>query len=206
MLGNQLNLVQQKILYIEDDPDTSALVAEELTERGYEIYVAYNGQEGLSSILRNHPNLVICDISMPVMSGFELLEKLTAIAPRFNNMPFIFLTALIDREIQLKGRQLGADDFVTKPIDFDVLSLIIKARLARVARNDIWSHAIVLTEREIDTLTWSARGKTSSEIAMIIGLTKRTVDFHIENARRKLDVATRTEAVVKAASGGLIDP
>lgn len=206
MLGNQLNLVQQKILYIEDDPDTSALVAEELTERGYEIYVAYNGQEGLSSILRNHPNLVICDISMPVMSGFELLEKLTAIAPRFNNMPFIFLTALIDREIQLKGRQLGADDFVTKPIDFDVLSLIIKARLARVARNDIWSQAIVLTEREIDTLTWSARGKTSSEIAMIIGLTKRTVDFHIENARRKLDVATRTEAVVKAASGGLIDP
>ena len=206
MLGNQLNLVQQKILYIEDDPDTSALVAEELTERGYEIHVAYNGQEGLSSILRNHPNLVICDISMPVMSGFELLEKLTAIAPRFNNMPFIFLTALIDREIQLKGRQLGADDFVTKPIDFDVLSLIIKARLARVARNDIWSQAIVLTEREIDTLTWSARGKTSSEIAMIIGLTKRTVDFHIENARRKLDVATRTEAVVKAASGGLIDP
>ncbi len=201
-----MNPVQHKILYIEDDPDTSALVAEELTERGYEIYVAYNGQEGLSSILRHNPNVVICDISMPVMSGFELLEKLTAITPRFNNMPFIFLTALIDREIQLKGRRLGADDFVTKPIDFDVLGLIIKARLARVARNDLWSKAITLTEREIETLTWSARGKTSSEIAMIIGLTKRTVDFHIENSRRKLDVATRTEAVVKAASGGLIEP
>jgi DNA-binding CsgD family transcriptional regulator len=65
---------------------------------------------------------------------------------------------------------------------------------------------VALNEREADCLTWSARGKTSIEIAIILGLSKRTVDFHVENARRKLNAATRIEAVVKATSGGLIDP
>jgi DNA-binding CsgD family transcriptional regulator len=61
-----------------------------------------------------------------------------------------------------------------------------------------------LSERELESLTWSARGKSSIEIAAILGLAKRTVDFHIENACRKLQVSTRTEAVAKAASGRLI--
>jgi len=117
-----------------------------------------------------------------------------------------FLTALADRDTELKGRRLGADDFVTKPIDFEMLATILEARLARVARNEVWSRAVALNERETDSLTWSARGKTSTEIATILGLSKRTVDFHIENACRKLNVATRIEAAVKAASGRLIDP
>jgi DNA-binding CsgD family transcriptional regulator len=55
-------------------------------------------------------------------------------------------------------------------------------------------------------LTWAARGKTSAEIASILGLSKRTVDFHLDNARGKLNAATRTEAVIKAATGRLIEP
>jgi DNA-binding NarL/FixJ family response regulator len=121
-------------------------------------------------------------------------------------MPFVFLTALTDREDELKGRQLGADDYVTKPIDFDVLDTILKARLARVARSEIWPHTVELNDREIETLTWAARGKTSAEIARLLNLSKRTVDFHIENARAKLGVATRIQAAVKAATGGLIEP
>jgi DNA-binding CsgD family transcriptional regulator len=78
--------------------------------------------------------------------------------------------------------------------------------LNRIARNEVWSRQVDLSEREAASLTWSARGKTSSEIAVILGLTKRTVDFHIENACRKLNVATRIEAAVKATSGRLIDP
>ena len=61
-----------------------------------------------------------------------------------------------------------------------------------------------LSEREVEVLAWSARGKTSGEIATILGLSKRTVDFHIDNARQKLGVATRIEAVVKASSAGII--
>lgn len=198
--------LRKNILCIEDDRETAALIAEELEERGYEVVVANDGQEGFAAILKLRPDLVLCDVSMPVMSGFEVLERLTALTPLFASMPFIFLTALGDRDNQLKGRRLGADDYVVKPIDFDILETVIKARLAKVARTDIWSRQTALTEREIDCLTWAARGKTSTEIAQIIGSTKRNVDFHVETACRKLNVSTRIQAAVKAASGGIIEP
>jgi DNA-binding NarL/FixJ family response regulator len=197
---------QKKILCIEDDRETAALIAEELIDRGYDVSVAHDGREGLAAILKIMPDLVLSDISMPAMSGFELLEQLTGLAPRFAKMPFVFLTALTDRDNELKGRQLGADDYVTKPIDFDVLATIITARLKGVARTALWPKTIDLNDREIEVLTWVARGKTSAEIAQILGLTKRTVDFHTDNARTKLGAATRTEAAIKAAGGRLIEP
>jgi DNA-binding response OmpR family regulator len=197
---------RRKILCIEDDRETAALIAEELTDRGYDVVVAHDGQQGFSAILRTMPDLVLCDISMPVMTGFEVLERLTAIMPRFGNMPFVFLTALTDRDDELKGRRLGADDYVTKPIDFDVLGAIIAARLVRVARSDIWPKLVNLNDREIEALTWAARGKTSAEISKILGLSKRTVDFHLDNARAKLGVSTRVQAAIKAASARLIEP
>ena len=148
----------KKILVIEDDRETAGLISEELRDRGYNVHVAYDGREGFAAILKTMPDLVLSDISMPVMTGFEVLERLTALGPRFGNMPFVFLTALTDRDNELKGRQLGADDYVTKPIDFDVLDAIIHARLARVARLEIWPKQIELNDREIETLTWAARG------------------------------------------------
>src|SRR5580693_7290930 len=150
-----------KILCIEDDRETAALVAEELVDRGYDVAVAHDGREGLAAILRIMPDLVLSDISMPAMSGFELLESLVALAPRFSRMPFVFLTALTDRDNELKGRQLGADDYVTKPIDFEVLETIITARLNGVARLGLRPATVPLNDREIEVLTWVARGKTS---------------------------------------------
>ena len=197
---------RKKILCIEDDRETAALIVEELIDRGFEVSIAHDGRSGLAAILKNMPDLVLSDISMPVMSGFELLERLTALEPRFAKMPFIFLTALTDRDNELKGRHLGADDYVIKPIDFEVLTTIINARLVGVARSELWPKLVQLNDREVETLTWVARGKTSAEIAQILGLTKRTVDFHIDNARTKLGAATRTQAVIKAATGRLIDP
>jgi DNA-binding response OmpR family regulator len=195
----------KKILCIEDDRETAALIAEELVDRGYAVTLARDGRAGLATILREMPDLVLSDISMPAMSGFELLERLTALAPRFSKMPFVFLTALTDRDNELKGRQLGADDYVTKPIDFELLATIITARLNGVARAGVWPKTVALNEREVEVLTWVARGKTSAEIAQILDLTKRTVDFHTDNARAKLGAATRTEAAIKAATGRLID-
>jgi DNA-binding NarL/FixJ family response regulator len=194
----------KRILCIEDDSETAALIAEELADRGFNVGIAYSGQDGLAAILRDQPDLVLSDVSMPGMSGFEVLERLIRLAPRFESMPFIFLTALADRDNELRGRRLGADDYVTKPIDFDVLEAIVKTRLSRRGRGDARSSQMKLSDREVETLTWAARGKTSAEIAQILGTTKRTVDFHLDNARGKLGVANRTEAVMKAAQGGLI--
>jgi DNA-binding NarL/FixJ family response regulator len=196
---------RKKVLCVEDDRETATLIAEELVECGFEVRIAHNGQEGLLAILKDQPDLVLCDISMPIMSGFEVLERLTEIAPQ-GHVPFVFLTALTDRDNELKGRQLGADDYVTKPIDFDVLTTIINARLAGVARTKLWPKLVNLNDREIEILTWVARGKTSAQIARKLLLAKRTVDFHVDNARIKLSAATRTEAAIKAAAGGLIEP
>jgi DNA-binding response OmpR family regulator len=199
-----MNVGRGKILCVEDDRDTASLICEELVDRGFEVRVAYNGRDALSAILKEPPNLVLSDIGMPGMSGFELLERLTSMEPRFETMPFVFLTALGDHDNELKGWQLGADDYLTKPVDYDVLAALISARLARVARSAIWPKNVGLREREVEALTWAARGKTFWEIGEILGLSKRTVEFHLDNARRKLGVATRTQALIKAAAGHLI--
>jgi DNA-binding response OmpR family regulator len=193
------------ILCIDDDQETAGLIAEELAERGFAVTVAHGGNAGMTAILRDRPDLVLSDINMPGFSGFEVLERLVSLAPRFPTMPFVFLTALTDRETELKGRRLGADDYVAKPIDFDMLVAIIEARLAGVARRKMAPAPVALNERETQVLTWAARGKTSAEIAQIVDLAKRTVDFHADNARLKLNAATRMHAAVKAASCGLIE-
>jgi DNA-binding response OmpR family regulator len=198
--------VAKRIVCIEDDQETATLIAEDLADRGYEVRVAHDGKVGLQLLRDAPPDLVLADVSMPVMSGFEVLEQLTANEPLFAHIPFVFLTALADRDNELKGWRLGADDYVTKPVDFEVLAALIAARLARAGRADTVPRNVALAKREIETLTWAARGKTSVEIAQILGLSKRTVDFHIENARNKLGVTTRTQAVAKAATGQLIEP
>jgi DNA-binding NarL/FixJ family response regulator len=197
---------RKKILCIEDDRDTASLIAEELTDLGFEVLAAYDGDEGFVTILKSMPDLVLCDINMPTMSGFEVLKRLIDIAPKFGRMPFVFLTAMTDRESELRGRRLGADDYVVKPIDFELLHAIINARLAGVARNETWPKLTDLSDREIETLTWVARGKTSAQIAEMLGLSKRTIDLHLDSARTKLGAATRTEAAIKAAVGRLIGP
>jgi DNA-binding NarL/FixJ family response regulator len=197
---------RKKILCIEDDRETAVLIVEELAERGFEASAAYDGHEGLVAILKTTPDLVLCDLNMPIMSGFEVLERLIELAPRFGRIPFVFLTAMTDRENELRARRLGADDYVTKPIDFDMLHTIINARLAGVARNEIWPKLTVLNDREIEMLTLVARGNTSAQIAEMVGLSKRTVDFYLDSAREKWGAATRTEAAFKAAVGKLIEP
>jgi DNA-binding NarL/FixJ family response regulator len=183
---------RKKILCIEDDRESAALIAEELLDRGFEVTTVYSGQEGSLAIMQARPDLVLCDISMPGMTGFDLLKRLKDLAPALGRIPFVFLTALTDRDNELKGRRLGADDYITKPIDFERLVYIINARIAGVARTKLQRTPEQLSDREIAVLTLVARGKTSTEIAARLGMVKRTVDFHIDNARIKLRAATRT--------------
>src|SRR5262249_12334396 len=196
----------QKILSIESNRKTATAIATELSNRGFNLSTAHDGQEGLFAILKEKPDLVLCDIDLPIMSGFEVLEHLIDIAPRFGRMPFVIMTGQAGRKHELKGRQLGADDYISKPIDFDILTAIIKARLAGIARTKVWSEIVKLNSREIEVLTLVARGQRSAQIAKKLGIAKRTVDFHLDNARIKLGAATRTHAVAKAVAGGMIEP
>ena len=198
--------LRQKILCIEDDAETAGLIAEELIERGFDVIVAHGGREGLQLLTQSSPDLVLCDIGMPGMDGFDVLRSLNELGPHFGKIPLIFLTALASREDELRGRRLGADDYVTKPIDFDRLAAIIQSRLAGVSRARASAGRAVLNERQIQVLTLVARGNTSVEIGQKLRLSKRTVDFHINNARIKLCATTRAEAAIKAVAAGLIKP
>jgi len=200
-----MTTARKHILCIDDDHETADLIAEDLVDRGFHVTAAHGGQAGLSVIRHHRPDLVLADISMPGVSGFDVLERLVGLVSDYGRIPLVFLTALTDRDTELRARRLGADDYVTKPIDFDILVTIIEARLAGVARRDIWMKNINLNKRETEVLAWAARGKTSMEIAQILELTKRAVDFHADSARAKLNASTRMHAAVKAASAGLIE-
>jgi CheY-like chemotaxis protein len=96
---------RKKIVCIENDRKTSSLVAEHLIEWGFDPVVAYNGHEGFTEIVKQGPNLVLCEIKLPYMSGFEVLERLNELAPVLGHIPFVLLAA--DRENELRGRRLG---------------------------------------------------------------------------------------------------
>jgi len=120
---------KQTILCIDDDPHTTTLIAEDLAERNYTVIIAPDGIAGLTAIVLDRPDLVLCDINMPGITGFEVLEFVTTLAPQLEPVPFIFLTGRADRKSELNGRRLGADDYLIKPIDFEILATIIEARL-----------------------------------------------------------------------------
>ena len=193
-----------RLLCIEDDAESRELLAEALIGRGFEVMVATDGRAGLDAILSSAPELVICDVLLPELSGFEIIENLSAMPDeRLSALPFIFLTALDDRDSILRGRRLGADDYITKPVDFDILTEIIKRRLGPSGRGPQGASPS-LTVREVEILTWVARGKSSTDIGTLIGISESTVEYHVGKAMRKLQVGTRVQAAIKASRLKLI--
>lgn len=123
-----------KILCIEDETDLRENIVEELNDAGYETIEAQNGKAGLEAIMAHSPDLVLCDIRMPVMDGNQLLKHVRDKLPELADTPFVFLTALNSRDSVISGKILGADDYLTKPIDFDLLLATVKARLEQIER------------------------------------------------------------------------
>lgn len=123
-----------RILCVEDEAAIRAEVVEELQDAGYETLEACNGQEGLEAIQKHKPDLVISDITMPIMDGHELVKALREKHPEMAELPFIFLSALADRDHILDGKKLGADDYLTKPIDFEMLLATVESRMRQVTR------------------------------------------------------------------------
>jgi CheY-like chemotaxis protein len=122
------------ILCVEDEADLRVDIAEELRGAGYAVAEAGNGEEALVVLGRIVPDLVLCDISMPRMGGFALLQRLRDERPDLADMPFIFLTALADRRDMVAGKEAGADDYLVKPVDYDVMLATVAARLRQVDR------------------------------------------------------------------------
>lgn len=121
-----------KILLIEDDSVLRDNTVELLELLDYKVYSAANGNKGLKKAIENEPDIIVCDIMMPEMDGYEVLEQLSRNAIT-KYIPFIFLSAKTDHNDVRKGMDMGADDYITKPFTEDELLSAIKSRLAKAA-------------------------------------------------------------------------
>jgi len=119
---------KKRILLVEDDPTISDLVAYNLRRAGYEVLQEHNGRAGLQAALSHGVDLVLMDLMLPGLDGMTVTKEIVRRKP---SLPVIMLTARSERETVLEGFELGADDYITKPFDLDVLLARIQARLRR---------------------------------------------------------------------------
>lgn len=122
----------KKVLLIEDDVTVRENTAELLELSNYEVFTASNGRQGVEKAKLNPPDIIVCDIMMPEMDGYGVLQSLSKDAETAN-IPFIFLSAKTEHKDIRKGMDLGADDYLTKPFEEEDLLSAIESRLAKVA-------------------------------------------------------------------------
>lgn len=198
----------KKILVIEDEPEMRRNLTTLLRFQSYQPVAAENGRLGVEAARREKPDLILCDVMMPDLDGYGVLKALqtdTSLA----RIPFIFLTAKGEKDDLRNGMDLGADDYLTKPVANADLVRAIEARLRRseqqVSREfkpDFSSFApllkLGLTSRAAEALLWLAQGKTNADIATILGITESTVKKHVQEMFEKLGVETRGAATMRA--------
>lgn len=125
-----------RILCVEDEVHLRRDIVEELATAGYDAVGAADGEEALALLERDRPDLILCDISMPRLGGYGLLDAVKRDRRELADIPFIFLTAFDQREHVIKGKRAGADDYLVKPIDYDLMLATVEARLRQVSRID----------------------------------------------------------------------
>ncbi|MBM3569863.1 MAG: response regulator [Alphaproteobacteria bacterium] len=122
------------VLVIDDDRWIREAVRAALVRAGYAVLDAADGRAGLDAIREHRPDLILCDVMMPGMDGYEVLSKLLKTHEVFRQVPFIFMSGLTDQRSQAVGKNLGADDYLTKPLDAGLLVATVKARLRQIER------------------------------------------------------------------------
>ena len=198
----------KKILVIEDETEMRRNITTLLRYYDYEPIAAENGHVGVAAARRERPDLILCDVMMPELNGYGVLQALQT-DPALARIPFIFLTAKGEKDDLRSGMNLGADDYLTKPIANADLVDAIEARLRRSEQQirhefkpDFSSPEplvkLGLTPRAAETLLWLAQGKTNPNIAIILGISESTIKKHVQEVFDKLGVETRGAAAVRA--------
>jgi len=196
----------KKILIIEDEPAMRSNLRDILELEHFLPLTAPNGREGIVTAKRDLPDLILCDVLMPEQNGYEVLTTLRA-DPATGRIPFIFLTAKGEHADVRAGMNLGADDYLVKPVKVDDLLEAIAARLERTQQKsgfkaDFSSAAplekLGLTAREAEILLWVSQGKSNYEAGIILQISGGTVKKHLENIYKKLGVEGRNAAALRA--------
>ena len=120
----------KKVLVIEDNQDVRENIADILELENYKVITAENGKIGVEKAFQNVPDIIICDIMMPELDGYDVFKHLS-VNPKMASVPFVFLTAKAEKEDMRKGMNLGADDYIIKPFDEHELLDAIESRLKK---------------------------------------------------------------------------
>jgi two-component system phosphate regulon response regulator PhoB len=208
----------ERILVVDDEPDIVALVAYHLARAGYRVSTAASGTEALTVARQERPALVVLDLMLPGLSGYDVLQQLRA-SEELRAIPVLMLTARREEQDRIRGLSLGADDYLTKPFSPQELVLRIGAILRRVGAAGGAGDTLVIGPLEIDRAQHRVRANgeevelTPTEFKLLLTLAERrgrvqgraqlletvweaapdiqtrTVDMHVQRLRTKLGPA-----------------
>ena len=219
----------QRVLVVDDEPDITALVAYHLAKAGYRVATATNGRDALQAAREERPDLVVLDLMLPGLSGYEVLVDLRR-RDETKDVGVILLTARRDERDRINGLSLGADDYLTKPFSPQELVLRIGAILRRVKtgreesqevkqvgplRIDSTAHRVTVDGREVDLtptefklllLLAERKGRVQPRNLLLEivweaapDIQTRTVDMHVQRLRQKLGAAGDCIETVRGA-------
>jgi DNA-binding NarL/FixJ family response regulator len=210
------------ILVADDNLGTRLSVSDYLEISGYSVITAEDGQQALSMIDRYHPHLIVTDINMPKLDGYELVRKVRQ-RPEFRLLPVVFLTERSSTEERIRGYQLGCDMYLPKPFEMQELSAVIRNLLERsqiiqsewrfssleVTRSQPQTptspNAFELTKREQQVLDLLTTGLSNGDIGNKLHLSPRTVEKYVSSLLRKTETSNRAELVRFALENHLVE-
>jgi DNA-binding NarL/FixJ family response regulator len=210
------------ILVADDNLGTRLSVSDYLEISGYSVITAEDGQQALSMIDRYHPHLIVTDINMPKLDGYELVRKVRQ-RPEFRLLPVVFLTERSSTEERIRGYQLGCDMYLPKPFEMQELSAVIRNLLERsqimqsewrfssleVTRSQPQTqtspNAFDLTKREQQVLDLLTTGLSNGDIGNKLHLSARTVEKYVSSLLRKTETSNRAELVRFALENHLVE-
>ncbi|MBD1921395.1 response regulator transcription factor [Microcoleus sp. FACHB-831] len=195
----------KRLLLIDDDPNLILLVKDYLEFRGYEVITAENGREALEVLELDIPDMIICDVMMPEMDGYALVQHVREDA-RTNWIPVLFLSAKGQSQDRVKGLNTGADVYMVKPFEPEELVAQVESSLKQVSRINLRPSKgsetgpklhvppeVELTPTELKVVQYVARGLANREIAEQMKVSQRTIESHVSNMLGKTGLHNRTE-------------
>ena len=202
------------LLVADDDLGTRLSIGDYLEMSGYSVLTAIDGQEALSMVEAHHPDLMVTDIIMPRLNGYELVRRVRQ-QPAFRLLPVIFLTARTKTEERILGYQSGCDLYLPKPFELQELGAAIRNLLERAqviqSEYGMPQHGtqplsaplsetdpkfpLHLTQREQEVLELLTHGLSNAEMGTKLHLSPRTVEKYVSSLLRKTEASNRAELV-----------
>lgn len=225
-LGDDVGVWMKKILIVDDDITLRTAMIRYLQNRGYVVQDASSGVEGLAMFEQNPPDLVVSDVMMPEMDGFEFCRRLRATRSG-QLVPFIFLSGRKEVDDRVQGHQIGADDYLVKPFEPKELVAKIEAQLERSRRihseivrliqqsnalsaetpaNSSHPSPLPLTPAEEKVFWEVIQGYTNKQIGDRLFVSPRTVQTHLSNILSKLQLENRSQLIRFAFEHGYHPP